>query len=243
MRVIIADRKPLLRDSLAALIRIGQPGTEVLTSATLAEATASMGLIPQGLLILEGDQAGSGEVLRAVRLIHPGWHLAVLGRLPERTEAARLVIDAHWNDETASAAMLADIARLMGLPAAPGPAFAAPAMLAPAVSAMPGGMSGGMPGAISGSISVEPAGRGLTRRQQDVLGLLSEGRSTKEIARSLNLGIGTIKAHLDGLYRTLGVHNRTAAVHLARHAGRMDAANVVRLDPRPAARAPLAAVG
>ena len=235
MRVIIADRKPLLRDSLAALIRIGQPGTEVLTSATLAEATASMGLIPQGLLILEGDQAGSGEVLRAVRLIHPGWHLAVLGRLPERTEAARLVIDAHWNDETATAAMLADIARLMGLRAAPGPAFAAPAMLAPAVSAMPGGMPG--------AISVEPVGRGLTRRQQDVLGLLSEGRSTKEIARSLNLGIGTIKAHLDGLYRTLGVHNRTAAVHLARHAGRMDAANVVRLDPRPAARAPLAAVG
>jgi DNA-binding NarL/FixJ family response regulator len=90
---------------------------------------------------------------------------------------------------------------------------------------------------------VEPVARGLTRRQQDVLGLLSEGRSTKEIARSLNLGVGTIKAHLDGLYRTLGVHNRTAAVHLARQAARMDAANVVRLEPRPATRAALAAVG
>ena len=232
MRVIIADRKPLLRDSLAALIRLGQPGTEVLTSATLAEATASMGLSPRGLLILEGDQAGSGEVLRAVRLIHPGWHLAVLGRLPDRTEAASLRIDAHWNDETASATMLADIGRLMGRPAASsGPAFAAPSVPAPAMSAMPEG------------VPVEPVGRGLTRRQQDVLGLLSEGRSTKEIARSLNLGIGTIKAHLDGLYRTLGVHNRTAAVHLARQAAQMDAANVVRLEPRPAARAALAAVG
>ena len=232
MRVIIADRKPLLRDSLAALIRLGQPGTEVLTSATLAEATASMGLIPRGLLILEGDQAGSGELLRAVRLIHPGWHLAVLGRLPDRTEAASLRIDAHWNDETASADMLADIARLMGRPAlASGPAIAAPSVPAPAVAAMPVAMP------------VEPVGRGLTRRQQDVLGLLSEGRSTKEIARSLNLGVGTIKAHLDGLYRTLGVHNRTAAGHLARQAARMDAANVVRLEPRPAARAALAAVG
>ena len=231
MRVIIADRKPLLRDSLAALIRLGQPGTEVLTSATLAEATASMGLIPRGLLILEGDQAGSGEVLRAVRLIHPGWHLAVLGRLPDRTEAASLRIDAHWNDETASADMLADIGRLTGRPAASGPAIAAPSVPAPAVAAMPVAMP------------VEPVGRGLTRRQQDVLGLLSEGRSTKEIARSLNLGVGTIKAHLDGLYRTLGVHNRTAAVHLARQAARMDAANVVRLEPRPAARAALAAVG
>ena len=232
MRVIIADRKPLIRDSLAALIRLGQPGTEVLTSATLAEATASMGLIPRGLLILEGDQAGSGELLRAVRLIHPGWHLAVLGRLPDRTEAASLRIDAHWNDETASADMLADIARLMGRPAAAsGSAVAAPSVPAPAVAAMPVAMP------------VEPVGRGLTRRQQDVLGLLSEGRSTKEIARSLNLGVGTIKAHLDGLYRTLGVHNRTAAVHLARQAARMDAANVVRLEPRPATRAALAAVG
>lgn len=235
MRVIIADRKPLIRDSLAALIRLGQPGTEVLTSATLAEATASMGLIPRGLLILEGDQAGSGELLRAVRLIHPGWHLAVLGRLPDRTEAASLRIDAHWNDETASADMLADIARLMGRPAAAsGSAVAAPSLPAPPVSAL-SAMPEGMP--------VEPVGRGLTRRQQDVLGLLSEGRSTKEIARSLNLGVGTIKAHLDALYRTLGVHNRTAAVHLARQAARMDAANVVRLEPRPATRAALAAVG
>ncbi|MGC8476314.1 MAG: response regulator transcription factor [Acetobacteraceae bacterium] len=223
MRVIIADRKPLLRDSLAALIRLGRPGTEVLTSATLAEATASMGLIPRGLLILEGEQAGSGEVLRAVRLIHPGWQLAVLGRLPERTDPARLAIDAHWNDETDSTAMLADIARLMGRPAVGATQPAAPAIA----------MAPMLPPA-------EPAARGLTRRQQDVLGLLAEGRSTKEIARSLNLGVGTIKAHLDGLYRTLGVHNRTAAVHLAR---RMEGANVVRLEPRPAARAALAAVG
>ncbi len=223
MRVIIADRKPLLRDSLAMLIRAGRPGTEVLTSATLAEATAAMGLIPQGLLILEGDQAGSGELLRAVRLIHPGWRLAVLGRLPDRTEAASPAIDAHWNDETDSATMLADIARLMGCPEVPAPILAAP-------SAMP-------------ALPAEAAGRNLTRRQQDVLGLLSEGRSTKEIARSLNLGIGTIKAHLDGLYRTLGVHNRTAAVHLARQVGRVETANVVRLEPRAVARAPLAAVG
>lgn len=57
-----------------------------------------------------------------------------------------------------------------------------------------------------------PPARALTRRQQDVLSLLAQGRSTKDIARTLDLGIGTIKAHLDGLYRTLGVHNRVAAV-------------------------------
>jgi DNA-binding NarL/FixJ family response regulator len=53
---------------------------------------------------------------------------------------------------------------------------------------------------------------GLTARQQEVLTLLLDGQSTKDIAKSLNLGIGTVKVHLGGLYRTLAVRNRTEAV-------------------------------
>ena len=53
---------------------------------------------------------------------------------------------------------------------------------------------------------------GLTPRQADVLMLLAEGRSTKDIARRLNLGVGTIKVHLAGVYRALGAQNRMEAV-------------------------------
>jgi DNA-binding NarL/FixJ family response regulator len=53
---------------------------------------------------------------------------------------------------------------------------------------------------------------GLTGRQQDVLRLLVDGRSTKEIARRLNLGLGTVKVHLNGVYQRLGARNRTEAV-------------------------------
>jgi Bacterial regulatory proteins, luxR family len=35
--------------------------------------------------------------------------------------------------------------------------------------------------------------------------------SNKEIARDLDLAVGTVKVHVAGLYRTLGVKNRTAA--------------------------------
>lgn len=51
----------------------------------------------------------------------------------------------------------------------------------------------------------------LTGRQREVLDLIIEGKSTKEIARSLDLGVGTVKVHLAGLFRTLGVANRSAA--------------------------------
>ena len=51
----------------------------------------------------------------------------------------------------------------------------------------------------------------LTPRQKDVLTLVVKGNSNKEIARELGLGEGTVKVHLASLFRTLGVHSRSAA--------------------------------
>ena len=55
----------------------------------------------------------------------------------------------------------------------------------------------------------------ITRRQLDVLRHLAQGRSTKEIARALGLGVGTIKVHLAAIYRLLNARSRTEAVVLA----------------------------
>ena len=51
----------------------------------------------------------------------------------------------------------------------------------------------------------------LTQRQWEVLGLLLKGQSNKEIAKTLNLGEGTVKVHMAGLFRALGVNTRAAA--------------------------------
>ena len=51
----------------------------------------------------------------------------------------------------------------------------------------------------------------LTPRQKDVLTLVVHGDSNKEIAKELGLGEGTVKVHLASLFRTLGVHTRSAA--------------------------------
>jgi DNA-binding CsgD family transcriptional regulator len=52
----------------------------------------------------------------------------------------------------------------------------------------------------------------LTARQADVLNLLAEGRSTKDIARRLGLAVPTVKTHLAAVYRQLGARNRLQAV-------------------------------
>lgn len=52
----------------------------------------------------------------------------------------------------------------------------------------------------------------LSPRQHRVLELLVQGMSNKEIAREMNLGIGTVKVHMTALFAKLGVSNRTSAV-------------------------------
>lgn len=52
----------------------------------------------------------------------------------------------------------------------------------------------------------------LSERQQEIVTLLAEGKSNKEIADYLKIGYGTVKQHLFVLFRKLGVSNRTKAV-------------------------------
>lgn len=51
----------------------------------------------------------------------------------------------------------------------------------------------------------------LTERQLEVLKLLGEGRSNKEIARLLDISENTVKIHIAAILRTLNVKNRTQA--------------------------------
>jgi DNA-binding NarL/FixJ family response regulator len=59
----------------------------------------------------------------------------------------------------------------------------------------------------------------LTERELDVLRLLGEGRTNREIARALVLSNKTVEHHLDHIYNKLGVSCRTAAVVFAVHHG------------------------
>ena len=53
---------------------------------------------------------------------------------------------------------------------------------------------------------------GLTPRQADVLTLLLQGKSNKDIARRLVLSVETVKDHVQAVLRALGVSSRTQAV-------------------------------
>jgi ATP/maltotriose-dependent transcriptional regulator MalT len=61
------------------------------------------------------------------------------------------------------------------------------------------------------SLTAEP-GTTLTPREREMLEFLADGWANDEIADRLGITGHTVKFHLDGLYRKLGVGRRTEAV-------------------------------
>jgi DNA-binding NarL/FixJ family response regulator len=71
----------------------------------------------------------------------------------------------------------------------------------------------------SGPMASESAVSFLTPRQREVLALLGQGKSNKEIARVLQLAEGTVKLHVTAILKALNVNNRTRAVVAASQLG------------------------
>jgi DNA-binding NarL/FixJ family response regulator len=71
-----------------------------------------------------------------------------------------------------------------------------------------------LPTATSGPQGLAHAPK-LTKRQAEVLRLLGQGQPTKQIARGLDLGIGTVKIHLTAVFKALNAKNRTEAALMA----------------------------
>jgi len=55
----------------------------------------------------------------------------------------------------------------------------------------------------------------LTQRQREILQLVAEGRSAKEIASDLNLSTRTVEFHKYRIMETLNLHNTAELVHFA----------------------------
>lgn len=65
----------------------------------------------------------------------------------------------------------------------------------------------------------------LTEREHQVLGLLTDGRSQKQVATELGISVKTVGTHVQNLLSKLGLHTRVEAVALAVRAGETGTAN------------------
>ena len=65
----------------------------------------------------------------------------------------------------------------------------------------------------------EPAQLGLSAREREVLDLIAEGATNRQIGERLFLSPHTVKEHTSAVYRKLGVRNRAEAVQQAQRRG------------------------
>jgi DNA-binding NarL/FixJ family response regulator len=79
-----------------------------------------------------------------------------------------------------------------------------------------GGQGGGPASAGEGSPT---SGRLLTAREREVLALMADGRTNRQIAEQLVLSDKTVKRHLSNIFDKLGVNSRAAAVRSAFQSG------------------------
>lgn len=71
----------------------------------------------------------------------------------------------------------------------------------------------------SGFEELAPTDNKLSKRQKQLIVMLDQGLSNRDIAESLGISEHTVKVHLWRLFRRLGVKSRTQTVHYARMHG------------------------
>lgn len=71
----------------------------------------------------------------------------------------------------------------------------------------------------SAGTAAAPPAEAPTEREMEVLRLVAQGQSNREIAQHLFLSINTVECHAKNIYRKLAVRSRGAAVHSARALG------------------------
>ena len=208
VRVLVADDHTLVRAGLIKLLE-SMPGITVVGEAGdgLALLKLAEELKPQ-LVMMDIAMPGLNGIEATARLAKSCPDIRVM------------ILSMHQNEEYvrqalrhgASAYLLKDAAP-MELEQAIAAVLRGETYLSPAVS------SGVLSDYVQRLRSDEPAANPLTPRQREVLQLIAEGQSTKEIARRLDLSVKTVDTHRSQLMKQLDIHEVAGLVRYAMRTG------------------------
>ncbi len=224
VRILIADDHELFRDGLRLVLDDLDPDLEIVEASTFDEALARASESPPpDLVLMDLVMPGMAwnEGLSALKRAVGAAPLVVLTAAEDR----RLVLDAvrlgaaGFIPKTSSGKVMIGALRLV----LSGGVYLPPALLedrevAALQQALPLQAMDGHAGHVVGPAR-PMADVPLTPRQREVLALLGQGQSNKEIARALGLSEGTVKLHVTAILKALKVNNRTGAVVAAARLG------------------------
>lgn len=193
MKTLLVDDHALLRETLAAMMLQTWPALQVLQAGTLAQACGLCDANPDLQLVLVDLGLPDATGLSALTTLRQ-----------HAPDARHVVVSADDHPHTVLAAIDAGAAAFI-------PKTSEFQVMAQALDRV---LSGGvfLPASFSMPAAAVDNDPPLSPRQLAVLGLVVKGHSNKAICRVMDLSASTVKTHLEGVFRRLGVNSRTQAV-------------------------------
>jgi DNA-binding NarL/FixJ family response regulator len=212
IQILLVDDQALFREGLRTLLSV-QPGFDVVGEAANGEEALRLAaaLHPDVILmdvrmpILDGVAA-----TRRLRAAHPDIRVIVLTTFDDDEyvfEALRSGAAGYLLKDTASEKLFEAVRA-----AARGETFLQPSVAAKVVAEF-SRMANLSP------IRSEPLVDPLSDREKEILRLIAQGASNREIAAQLVIAEGTVKNHVTSILNKLGVSDRTQAALKAREMG------------------------
>lgn len=212
VRVVIADDHAVMRVGLAAFLADQHdPSYVMVGEASSGEQTLELVArhAPQ-LLLLDLSMEGMGGLETTLELRRRGSAVKILV-LTQHAESiyVRRLLEAGANGYVVKSARGEDLVAAIRA-VLRGGTYVDPSLAGQLFTAPQADERGGS--------DAESLAR-LTRRERQVLKLVAEGYSNKEIASALDVAVKTVMAHRANLMDKLGIHNRSKLVQFAIRVG------------------------
>jgi DNA-binding NarL/FixJ family response regulator len=213
IRVLIADDHAILREGLRALLRPADDIEVVGEAADGGEAVEKAMALKPEIILMDVNMPGLGGLEATLELKKRGSDAKVVVLTQyEEPEYVRRFLKAGVSgyllkkaagSELAAAIRAASRGGLVLDPSIAREAFGGGTSVPSASRADAAGAGGGDPY------------ESLTDREKQVLKLVAEGRSNKEVAEELGISVKTAMTHREHLMEKLGAHSRTDLVRFA----------------------------
>ena len=209
MKILIVDDHALVRRGMGHVVRESFRDAEIVEAGSSAEALEAMapGDVAIALVDVRMPDADGLELLHEIKASWPDCPVIMLTSFDHAHYVRRALA------EGAAGYMLKDatpedLEQAIKVALSGGGNVLSPRVIQNLFDAIDG------PRGENGETSHRTTGS-LTQRETDILALLAEGKSNRDISRALFLSEKTVKAHLAAIFRKLGVTNRTQAAMAA----------------------------
>jgi two-component system, NarL family, response regulator NreC len=205
IRVLLTDDHTLFRQGVRTLMA-AEPDMEVVGEASsAAEAVAAARELRPDVALMDIGMPGmsSFEATRQIRKERPETRVLFLSMYDDEdylAECVEIGANGFLLKDSPAEQLITAIREVHR-----GGSYLSPRLLTKLVDGFRSGQ--GTP--------MQPRFGSLTKREREILKLLAEGKSVKEIATDFDLSVKTVEAHKFNLMRKLDIHNKAQLVQYA----------------------------